>query len=275
MNGLDPGQLALLAAALVAAGVIAGFAGGLFGIGGGVVIVPVLFHALGALGFGEERMHVAVATSLATIIVTSVQSVRAHAAKGAVDLAVLRAWTPWIVLGAAIGGLAAAYLSGQTLSAVFGVLALAVAANMALGSEQWRLADDLPKGAGQAGVAGGIGFLSALMGIGGGAFGVTVMTLCGRPIHQAVGTAAGFGAAIGVPAVIGYIIGGWGHAGLPPLSLGYVNIPGFIAIGILTSLMAPIGARAAHRLDKRRLKQLFAVFLALTACQMLYEAIIA
>lgn len=275
MNGLDPAQLVLLAGALVAAGVIAGFAGGLFGIGGGVVIVPVLFHALGALGYGEERMHLAVATSLATIIVTSVQSVRAHASKGAVDFAVLRAWTPWIVLGAALGGLAAAFLSGQMLSAVFGVLALAVAANMALGSEQWRLASDLPAGARRAATAGSIGFLSALMGIGGGAFGVTVMTLCGRPIHQAVGTAAGFGAAIGVPAVIGYMIGGWGHAGLPPLSLGYVNIPGFIAIGLLTSLMAPVGARAAHRLDKRRLKQLFAVFLALTACQMLYEAIFA
>lgn len=275
MNGLDPAQLVLLAGALVAAGVIAGFAGGLFGIGGGVVIVPVLFHALGALGYGEERMHVAVATSLATIIVTSVQSVRAHASKGAVDFAVLRAWTPWIVLGAALGGLAAAFLSGQMLSAVFGVLALAVAANMALGSEQWRLASDLPASGGRAATAGSIGFLSALMGIGGGAFGVTVMTLCGRPIHQAVGTAAGFGAAIGVPAVIGYMIGGWGHAGLPPLSLGYVNVPGFIAIGLLTSLMAPLGARAAHRLDKRRLKQLFALFLALTACQMLYEAIFA
>ncbi len=275
MNGLDPGQLALLVGALVAAGVIAGFAAGLFGIGGGVVIVPALYHALGALGYEDERMHVAVATSLATIIVTSVQSLRTHAAKGAADLALLRAWTPWIVAGAALGGVAAGFLPGAGLAAVFGALALPIAANMAFGSDQWRIAQELPKGASQAGIACGIGFASALMGIGGGAFGVTVMTLCGRPIHQAVGTAAGFGAAIGVPAVIGYILGGWGHEGLPPLSLGYVNIPGFIAIGLLTSLMAPVGARAAHRMDKQLLKRLFAGFLALTACQMLYEAIFA
>lgn len=269
-----PPDLPLFLLALVGAGLFAGLIGGLFGVGGGIVIVPALVHALGALGVDEDvRAHVAVATSLSTIVATSWRSLGAHAKAGAVDFVVLRAWTPWIALGAVGGALIAGAIDGAALLTVFGVGLLLIAANMGLGRESWRLAQDMPTGAPRAGIAGAIGALSAMMGIGGGAFGVTVMTLCGRPIHAAVATASGFGAAIAVPAALANVLTGWGESGLPPYSAGYVNLPGFVILALLTSITAPIGARLAHRLDRVRLKRLFALFLALTALNMLWEAL--
>lgn len=258
---------------LIAAGLFAGFAGGLFGIGGGVVIVPPLYWLLTALGVDEAvRMHVAVGTSLSTIIATSWRSLATHTKAGAVDFAVLRAWAPWIALGALAGAAIAGLVSTGVLLIVFGAGLLLVALQLGLGNPDWRLAQDLPTGVARAGIAGGIGLLSAMMGIGGGAFGVTVMTLCGRPIHQAVATAAGFGAAIALPAAAGYVLTGWGEAGLPPWSLGYVSLPGFIILGALTALTAPIGARLAHRLPQLILKRTFALLLGLVALNMLREA---
>lgn len=266
-------ELPLFLIALVGAGLFAGLVGGLFGVGGGIVIVPALYHALGALGFGDDvRTHVAVATSLSTILATSWRSLATHAKAGAVDFAILKAWTPWIAVGAAAGALVAGAVDGQVLLVVFGLGLMAIAANMAFTQESWRLASAMPEGALRAGIAGGIGALSAMMGIGGGAFGVTVMTLCGRPIHQAVATASGFGAAIALPAALANAWTGWGVAGLPPFSAGYVNLPGFAILALLTSLTAPIGARLAHRLDRARLKRAFAVFLALTSANLLWEA---
>jgi len=259
--------------ALAGAGLFAGLIGGLFGVGGGIVIVPALYHVMGALGVADDvRAHVAVATSLSTILATSWRSLGAHAKAGAVDFAILKAWTPWIAIGAAAGALAAGAVDGKVLLVVFGAGLLLIAANMAFGRESWRLAGDMPKGAPRAGIAGAIGALSAMMGIGGGAFGVTVMTLCGRPIHQAVATASGFGAAIAVPAALVNVYTGWGVSGLPPWSAGYVNLPGFVILALLTSVTAPFGARLAHRLNRVRLKQAFAVFLAITASNLLYEA---
>jgi uncharacterized membrane protein YfcA len=141
-----------------------------------------------------------------------------------------------------------------------------------LASPNWRAFGDLPRGVWRALTAGGLGLLSSLMGIGGGAIGVAVMTLCGRPIHRAVATASGFGAAIALPATLGYIITGWGREGLPPFSLGFVSAPGFLALAALTALTAPIGARLAHRLPQRTLKRAFALLLALMALNMLREA---
>lgn len=258
-------DLALLAAGLVGAGLFAGFVGGLFGIGGGVVMVPVLFHLFGALGFEGPNLHVAIATSLATIIATSVASLRAHRRVGAVDEAVLRAWLPWVAGGAALGAVLAGQLSTGALALVFGGIGLVVAAQMVFAPERFRLAADLPVGLARAGIGASIGGASALMGIGGGAFGTMLMTLCGRPIHRAVATASGFGAAIGVPATLSYIAFGWDAAGRPPFSLGYVNVPGFVALAILTTLMAPLGAKAAHRLPRLWLKRLFGVMFALIA----------
>jgi uncharacterized membrane protein YfcA len=260
---------------LIVAGLGAGFIGGLFGIGGGVIIVPALYFVFTALGVDEAvRMHVAVGTSLSTIIATSWRSLSAHTKAGAVDFEILKTWTPWIAFGALLGAAAAGIANTEALLLIFGGGLLFIAAQMGLADPNWRLFSDLPRGIGRALIAGVLGLLSALMGIGGGAIGVTVMTLCGRPIHQAVATASGFGAAIAIPAAIGYAVVGWGREGLPPWSAGYVNLAGFVFLALLTTLTAPIGARLAHRLPQLTLKRTFAVVLAVLALNMLREALL-
>jgi uncharacterized membrane protein YfcA len=270
----DLTSLWLMIAALGVAGLLAGYLGGLFGIGGGIILVPVLFHLFGALGVSDAvRAQAAVATSLSTIIATSLRSMRAHRASGMVDDAVLRTWIPWIVAGAAGGALVAGMSDPRLILGVFGAVGLVLAAHMAFGRETWRLAADLPRGWGRRATASALGGLSAVMGIGGGAFGTAIMTLCGRPIHQAVATASGFGAAIAAPATLMFIITGWGVEGLAPLSLGYVNLVGFVVLAALTTLTAPFGARLAHRLDRTVLRRLFALFFAVMATSMLHEAL--
>ncbi len=260
-------------AGLIAAGLFAGFVGGLFGIGGGAIVVPALYLIFTALGVDEAvRMHVAVGTSLSTIIATSWRSLTTHRQAGAVDFDVLKKWGPWIMAGAVAGAMLAGLASTEALLLVFGFGLLLIALQMGLGAQNWRLFSDLPRAGWRAITAGGIGLFSALMGIGGGAFGVTVLTLSGRPIHQAVATASGFGAAIALPAALGYVIVGWGREGLPPWSFGFVSLPGFVVLAALTAITAPIGARLAHRLPQQALKRAFAVFLALIALNMLREA---
>lgn len=267
-------DLIWFALALCGAGLFAGFVGGLFGIGGGAVLVPALYFTFTALGVDESvRMHVAVGTSLSTIIATSWRSLSTHTKAGAVDFEVLRSWAPWIVVGALAGAVVAGSVDTDVLLLVFGVGLLLISLQMGLSDPNWRLFSDLPRGVARAGAASSIGALSAMMGIGGGAFGVTLMTLCGRPIRQAVATASGFGAAIALPAALGYVIMGWGQAALPPWSLGYVNLPGLILVAALTAITAPLGARLAHRLPQVLLKRFFAVFLAVVALNMLREAL--
>jgi uncharacterized membrane protein YfcA len=269
-----PDALIGLAAALAAVGLAAGFLGGLFGIGGGVIVAPALFHVFGALGVPDDiRAHAAVATSLSTIIATSVRSISAHAKAGAVDDEVLRAWLPWVALGAGGGAFAAGYAASGVLLAVFGGGMILTAALIGLSSPAWRIARDLPRGAARVAIGSGFGALSALMGIGGGAFGATLMTLCGRPIHQAVATASGFGAAIAFPGALAYVAAGWGREGLPWGSLGFVNVPGFLAVAVFAALTAPWGASLAHRLDQRKLKRLFAALLAIMGCSFIAEAL--
>lgn len=266
-------EIVWFATGLVAAGLFAGFVGGLFGIGGGAVVVPALYLLFSALGVDEEvRMHVAIGTSLSTIVATSWRSLTAHRQAGAVDFDVLKTWGPWIMLGAIAGAAVAGLASTEALLLVFGFGLLLIALQMGFGSPHWRLFRELPRGLWRVSIAGGIGLFSALMGIGGGAFGVTVLTLSGRPIHRAVATASGFGAAIALPAALGYAVAGWGRDGLPPWSLGFVSLPGFFIVAALTAITAPIGARLAHRLPQLSLKRAFAVFLAIVALNMLREA---
>ncbi|MCA8900886.1 MAG: sulfite exporter TauE/SafE family protein [Hyphomonas sp.] len=262
-----------LLVALAVAGAAAGLAAGLFGIGGGAIIVPVLYFLFSAMGYGETAMHVAVSTSLATIILTSARSVMAHHKHGAVDWSIIRTWAPWIVLGALIGMSLTGFLSKRALLGTFGALAFVLSAQLFFGRPTWRLADDMPGGLPRAGLGTAIGALSALMGIGGGTFGVSLMTLYGRPIHKAVGTAAGWGVAIGLPSAIAAIVIGWGREGLPPFSFGHVNLAAFVMISIFTVTMAPVGASLAHKLDAARLRRLFAILLALVAARMLWNAL--
>ncbi|MBX9615947.1 MAG: sulfite exporter TauE/SafE family protein [Caulobacteraceae bacterium] len=274
MTALPLNELALLAAAVLAAGLVGGLIAGLFGVGGGTVLVPALFYAFSVLGLGgESNLHVAIGTSLLTIVATSWRSLGAHRAHGAVDEEVLRTWTPWVGVGALVGAGVAGLTSMEGLAIVYGVCLVVVAAQMGLLPERVTLRPDMPTGATRRWTGGLIGLLSAMMGVGGGSFGGMLMTLCGRPIHQAVATASGFGLVIGAAATVGFIGFGWGAEGRPPLSLGYVNVPAAVVMGLLTTLVAPFGARLAHRLDRKVLRRAFAVYLLVTALSVVVKAL--
>ena len=274
MTALPLTDLLLLLAALVAAGLAGGIVAGLFGVGGGTVIVPAVFYAFEVLGVGSEgNLHTAIGTSLLTIVATSWRSLKAHRSHGAVDEDVLKTWTPWVGFGALIGAAVAGVTSMEGLAIVYGVCLALIAAQLGLMPERFTLRPDLPTGWARRGLGSLIGGLSAMMGIGGGSFGGMMMTLCGRPIHQAVATASGFGVAIGTAATLGFVAFGWDAAGRPPLSLGYVNAPGAVVMAILTTAVAPWGAKLAHSLDKRVLRKAFAVYLLATALSVVVKAV--
>ena len=275
LTGLD---WAMMLFGLAGVGLFAGLLAGLFGIGGGIVIVPALYAVFGLIGVPEdERIKAAVATSLATIIVTSLRSVTSHMKHGAVDMALLKRWAPWIGLGAIVGAIAARFIPAEALTLIFALGAIGVAIRKGLfRSREKEPASDLapvPGGPVAVALGGGIGFLSSLMGIGGGVLGVIVLTAYGRTIHQAIATSAGFGLAIAVPGTLGFVAAGWGVTGLPPLTLGYVSLPAFALIAAMTFLTAPLGAGLAHRLDKVMLNRVFAIYLAITALLLLREAL--
>jgi uncharacterized membrane protein YfcA len=273
MTALPLSDLLLLLAALTAAGLVGGLVAGLFGVGGGTVIVPAVFYAFEVLGVGGEgNLHTAIGTSLLTIVATSWRSLKAHRAHGAVDEVVLKTWTPWVAAGALIGAGIAGATSMTGLAIVYGVCLLVVAAQMGLLPERVTLRRDLPEGWGRRATGTLIGGLSAMMGIGGGSFGGMMMMLCGRPVHQAVATASGFGLAIGAAATLGFIVFGWDAGGRPPLSLGYVNVPGAIVMAVLTTAVAPWGARLAHALDRAVLRRAFALWLLATAGAVVWKA---
>ncbi len=270
MFGLPLPELIALALALAAVGCVSGFLAGLLGIGGGIVVVPALYFVLSAFGIAREvQPHVAVATSLATIIPTSILSMRTHYAKGAVDTDLLKHWAVWIALGVLAGIVIAASVKGAVLTAIFGIVAAVVAAHMALTPEGTHLIAGLP-GAPLLQLMGmGIGGLSTLMGIGGGTLSVPVLSLCNYPTRRAVGTASVIGLIIALPGTLGFIWSGWSATGLPPLSLGYVWLIGFALIVPSSILFAPYGARTAHTINVFWLRKAFALFLGLTALKML------
>ena len=256
---------------LLAIGALAGVLAGLLGVGGGIVLVPAFYYTFAGLGYETGAlMQVCLATSLATIIVTSARSVMSHHRKGAVEWEILKTWAAGIVVGAIFGVLVAASLRSATLQAIFGGLALVIGVYMLLGRSEWRLASQMPGALLRTALSTIVGFLSVLMGIGGGSFGVPIMTLHGVPIHRAVATAAGFGLIIALPSVIGFLF--VDVPGAPPFTLGAVNIPAFLLVIAMTLFTAPLGARLAHALDPKPLKRVFGVFLTLVALNMLRKA---
>jgi uncharacterized protein len=257
---------------LLAIGAFAGVIAGLLGVGGGIILVPAFYYAFSGLGYeGPDLMQVCLATSLATIIVTSVRSVLAHNKKGAVDWAILKSWAPGIVVGAILGVLVVAQLRTPVLQAIFGSLALVVAFYLGFGRPEWRVGPEMPRGPVRAVLSPLMGFLSVLMGIGGGSFGVPVMSLYGVPIHRAVATAAGFGVLIAVPSVAGFLL--TPVTGAPPYTVGAVNLPAFLLIIAMTLITAPIGVKLAHSMDPKPLRRIFAGFLAVVALNMLRKAL--
>ena len=268
----DPLLLAQMAALLLAIGAFAGVVAGLLGVGGGIVLVPAFFYTFSALGYGSAQlMQVCLATSLATIIVTSARSVQSHYRRGAVDWDILKAWAVWIGLGAVVGVLVAASLRSAVLQGIFGVLGVIIGLYFAFGRDIWQLGAVMPSGLKRILIAPVIGFLSVLMGIGGGSFGVPLMTLHGVPIHRAVATAAGFGIIIALPSVLAFMLVPVVDA--PPFTIGAVNLPAFALVVAMTLITAPLGAKLAHAMDPKPLKRVFAVFIMAMALNMLRKAV--
>jgi uncharacterized protein len=260
-------EIAQLAVIMLAAGLIAGVTAGLLGVGGGIVVVPVLFQVLGFLDVAESaQMKIAVATSAATIIPTSISSLRAHARKDGVDSQFVWRWGFFSFVGSVCGVLIASAVQGPILTAIFASGALVIAAYMALVRQPPVLFAE--NGAIQRGAAALIGTISAMMGIGGGTFGVPFLRLSGLPMHRAVGTAAALGLFISIPAALGFVAVGWGRSDLPPMSLGYVSVIAFLALTPAMVLSAPLGARLAHYLSPQWLQIVFGVFLLATSVKM-------
>jgi len=270
----DTGLLMQMLGLLAVIGAFAGVLAGLLGVGGGIVLVPAFFYAFQTLGYdGPQLMQICLATSLATIIVTSVRSVLSHHKKGAVDWAILRGWAPGIAVGAVLGVLVAASLRSTTLQGLFGALGVVIGLYLGLGRAHWRLGAAMPGGWRRLALSPLVGFLSVLMGIGGGSFGVPLMSLYGVAIHRAVATAAGFGVTIALPSVLGFLFLTIDPAHRPPLTLGAVNLVAFAVVIAMTLVTAPSGVRLAHAMDPKPLKRVFAVFLTLVALNMLRKSV--
>ncbi len=269
MDALPPlAELLPFIGALLIAGGIAGVLAGLFGIGGGAVLVPVFYQMLGVLEVDEAiRMHLSVGTSLAIIVPTSLRSFMGHKAKDAVDMDLLKSFTFAVPFGVLIATFLVAGASSSVLRIIFAICSLVIAMKLLFGKEDWKLAKDIPRGIGRFVSGSIIGFFSTFMGIGGGVFNNTFMTLFGRPIHQAVATSSGVGVLISIPGMIGYIWAGWGAENLPPFSIGFVNVLMVLIIIPVTLMVAPIGVKLAHSLSKQKLEIGFGIFLILVAAR--------
>lgn len=267
--GLSGDGLFALIALLAAAGLVAGFLSGLLGIGGGGVLVPVLYEVFGLAGVPENvRMHITLGTTLAVIAPTVLRSFLAHRARGAVDMETVRRMAPWIFLGVTLGIVIAKGSSSEVLRWIWVVFGTALALKMALGRDDWRLGSALPPPPRLEIASFGIGILSTLMGIGGATFTVPLLTLYGKPLLQSVATATGVGLVIALPGLVGYVLSGWGEPGLPLGSLGFVH-PGALLLAPLSVFAAPYGVRTAHGISKRHLEIAFAIFLAVVVARFL------
>jgi len=269
-------ELVWLAVAVMAAGVVTGILAGLFGIGGGIVVVPVLFEIFRIFGVPEEvRMQLCVGTSLAIIVPTTVRSYWAHRAKGLVIPAIMRSWALPAVAGVAVGSVTAAFAPATVLKVAFVLIASMNAAKLLVGRESWVLGRHLPGRLAMTGYGFIVGLASSLMGISGGALATIAMTLYAVPIHNAVATSAGLGVPITVAGTLGYLLAGLPHQSLlPPLSIGFVSVIGVILIAPVSSYTAPFGARLAHALPKRRLEIGFGLFLIAAAMRFAFSLIV-
>jgi uncharacterized membrane protein YfcA len=270
ITALTASELTELALLLVAVGVLSGFLAGLFGIGGGAILVPVFYECFRLAGVPlEVRMPLCIGTSLAIIIPTSLSSFRAHYARGAVDMAILRKWLLPIVIGVVAGSVTARYAPERLFKIVFVAVAWTAATRLILARENWKLGDDFPKGLLMKLYGFVVGLLSTLMGVGGGLFLNLLMTFYGRPIHQAVATSSALAVLISIPGALGYVYAGWPAAALFPsvvalqwpFAIGYVSLIGAVLVIPTSLLTAPLGVRVAHAMSKRTLEIAFGCYL--------------
>lgn len=257
---------------LLLVGLLVGFIAGLFGMGGGAVIIPALLFVFGAQHFAPSTvMHQAVATSLACILLASITSMREHHHHEAVVWSIVRRMAPGIVLGGLVGTHFVARLPASALKVLFMLFLLYVSANMLRPRSTPNPSRDLPGPIGMSFAGAGIGFVSSLVGIGGAAMSVPFMVFCNVTIHRAIGTSAALGFPIAAAGTLGYVLSGWGHPDLAPSSLGYVHVPAVVALSAMSMLVAPLGARAAHRLPVDTLRKIYALFLLLVTARMAYS----
>jgi uncharacterized membrane protein YfcA len=270
MTGLNPAEIVELALMLVAVGALSGFFAGLFGIGGGAVLVPVFYECFRLAGVPlEVRMPLCIGTSLAIIISTSIRSFRAHYARGAVDMEILKSWWLPIMIGVVAGSVTARYAPERLFKIVFVLVAWSAAARLLLARDNWKFGDDMPKGPLMRLYGFVVGLLSTLMGVGGGLFSNLLMTFYGRPIHQAIATSSALAVLISIPGALGYVYAGWPAAARYPdvaalqlpFALGYVSLIGAVLVMPTSLLTAPLGVRAAHALSKRKLEMAFGCYL--------------
>jgi uncharacterized membrane protein YfcA len=268
--GLDVSHLLELALLLVAVGALSGFLAGLFGIGGGAILVPVFYECFRLAGVPlEVRMPLCIGTSLAIIIPTSVRSYRAHYARSAVDMEILKAWWLPVLTGVIAGSVTARYAPERLFRIVFVAVAWSAAARLLLARATWKFGEDLPKGPLMKIYGFFVGLLSTLMGIGGGLFSNLLMTFYGRPIHQAVATSSALAVLISIPGALGYIYAGWPAATRYPevaalqlpFAIGYVSLIGAVLVMPTSLWIAPLGVKAAHAMSKRTLEMAFGTYL--------------
>ena len=270
MAGLDPKELIELALLLVATGALSGFLAGVFGIGGGAILVPVFYECFRLAGVPlEVRMPLCIGTSLAIIIPTSLASFRAHYARGAVDMEILRRWWLPVLIGVTVGSVTARFAPERLFKIVFVVVAWSAAARLLLARETWKLGDDVPKGFLMRVYGFFVGLLSTLMGVGGGLFANLLMTFYGRPILQAVATSSVLAVLVSIPGALGYVYAGWPVAARypdvlalqSPFAFGYVSLIGAVVVMPTSLLTAPLGVRAAHAMSKKMLERAFGSYL--------------
>ena len=276
--GLNGAELIELVVLLLGTGAAAGFLAGIFGIGGGAILVPVLYECFRIAGVPlDARMPLCVGTSLAIIIPTSIRSWRGHQARGSVDMNILKRWAIPVLLGVIAGSVIARYAPERLFKFVFVAVAWSAAARLLFGRENWRLGKDFPTGFFMQVYGAVIGLLSTLMGIGGGLFANLVMTLYGRPIHQAIGTSSGLAVLISIPGALGYIYAGWPAAArFPevaalqlPFAVGYISLIGAALVMPTSLLVAPLGVKVAHLLSKRQLEIAFGLYLVIVSLRFL------
>ena len=270
-------DIILVVIALLGAGAVSGVTAGLFGVGGGFIVVPALLAVFPLFGAtNEKHIFVAIGTSLATIIVSSARSVQAHAKRDLVDFNLLRQWAPWLVGGVMVGISIASIVDASSLVMVFAVGVLVYSVYFLM-PEKFAVTSGqhpaIPSGMGRAALASGLGGFSALLGIGGGTPFVVTMVICGRSLHQAVATAAGVGFIIAIPGALGFLVLGLTDTSLPPGSIGYINLPALAAISLVSIFTAPIGARWAHSLSEVKLKRVFGIYLIGVATLMFYKTL--
>ena len=274
--GLNVSELLQLAVLLVAVGALSGFLAGVFGIGGGAILVPVFYECFRLAGVPlEVRMPLCVGTSLAIIIPTSIRSYRAHYARGAVDTEILRAWWLTVLIGVLAGSVIARYAPERLFKIVFVMVAWFAAARLLSARETWKFGEDLPKGPLMRVYGFLVGLLATLMGVGGGLFANLLMTFYGRPIHQGVATSSALAVLISIPGAIGYVYAGWPVAAhypgvlalQSPFAIGYVSLIGAVLVMPTSLLTAPLGVKAAHAMSKRALERAYGSYLLLVGAR--------